>query len=124
MLLRKTGLYFLILFVCFSLSQLSLAYAEETVSSIVIEGNERIEKETVLSYMRVVEGDNLNEAVMNNALKNLFATGMFADIKMSADNGVLKVTVKENPIVNQLYLEGNKRLEDEQLLDELQLKPL
>ena len=99
------------------------ADSDAKVSQIRTEGNERIESETIVSYMRVFEGDDLSEATMNRALKNLFATGMFADVRLSKDGTVLVVKVKENPIVNRLYFEGNQRLEDAQLLDEVQLKP-
>ncbi len=97
--------------------------SDAKVSQIRTEGNERIESETIVSYMRVFEGDDLSEATMNRALKNLFATGMFADVRLSKDGTVLVVKVKENPIVNRLYFEGNQRLEDAQLLDEVQLNP-
>ena len=119
---------FYILLVAFSLlisgATTSFAAASDAkVSQIRTEGNERIESETIVSYMRVFEGDDLSEATMNRALKNLFATGMFADVQLSKDGSVLVVKVKENPIVSHLYFEGNQKLEDAQLLDEVQLKP-
>ena len=119
---------FYILLVAFSLlisgTTASFATAPDAkVSQIRTEGNERIESETIVSYMRVFEGDDLSEATMNRALKNLFATGMFADVQLFKDGTVLVVKVKENPIVSRLYFEGNQKLEDAQLLDEVQLKP-
>ena len=119
---------FYILLVAFSLlisgTTTSFAAASDAkVSQIRTEGNERIESETIVSYMRVFEGDDLSEATMNRALKNLFATGMFADVQLFKDGTVLVVKVKENPIVSRLYFEGNQKLEDAQLLDEVQLKP-
>ncbi len=96
---------------------------EERITEIVAEGNQRIEKETILSYLRLDEGDVLSDTTMNRALKNLFNTGMFADVNLEKDGTVLKVKVTENPIVNQLFFDGNKRLQDEQLIDEVQLKP-
>ena len=119
---------FYILLVAFSFlisgATASFAAASDTkVSQIRTEGNERIESETIVSYMRVFEGDDLSEATMNRALKNLFATGMFADVRLFKDGTVLVVKVKENPIVSRLYFEGNQKLEDAQLLDEVQLKP-
>ena len=96
---------------------------EDRISEIIVTGNQRIEKETILSYVRLDEGDLLSDKTMNRALKNLFDTGMFADVNLEKDGTVLKISVKENPIVNQLFFDGNKRMQDEQLIDEVQLKP-
>lgn len=103
----------------------ALAQSEdvERITEITVSGNQRIENETILSYMRLDKGDVISDKTMNRALKNLFNTGLFADVNLEKDGTVLKVAVKENPIVNQLFFDGNKRMQDEQLIDEVQLKP-
>ena len=90
----------------------ALAQSEdvERITEITVSGNQRIENETILSYMRLDKGDVISDKTMNRALKNLFNTGLFADVNLEKDGTVLKVAVKENPIVNQLFFDGNKRM--------------
>lgn len=99
------------------------ALAQQRVTDIQVTGLERLEKETVLSYMPLSKGDEVDQAKINDALKSLFQTGLFADINMQERNGVVTVSVTENPIINQIAFEGNKRIEDEELMAELNLRP-
>ena len=91
-------------------------------SKVDVSGNKRIEKETILAYMKFNEKQDFNEKKMNDALKSLFATGLFADVKIYAQGNTLKVEVKENPIVSGVYFDGNSRLEKEQLESEVLMK--
>lgn len=96
----------------------------ETVSRIEVSGSERIEEATVVSYMDLKPGDTLDEVAIDRALKSLFSTGLFADVNVvNAGGGVVKVSVSENPIVNQISFEGNDKIEDDELLGEIQLRP-
>lgn len=96
----------------------------ETVRKIEVSGSERIEEATVVSYMDLKTGDPLDEIAVDRALKSLFSTGLFADVKVvDAGGGTLKVTVVENPIVNQISFEGNDKIDDSELLGEIQLRP-
>lgn len=96
----------------------------ETVSRIEVSGSERIEEATVVSYMDLKPGDPLDEIAVDRALKSLFSTGLFADVNVvNAGGGVVKVSVSENPIVNQISFEGNDKIEDDELLGEIQLRP-
>ncbi len=99
------------------------AMAAETLREIRINGAQRIEPATILTYLNLQTGQPLDNEVMNEGLKNLFATGLFADVKMRADNGVLLVDVVENPIINEIAFEGNSKLEDDELLAEISLRP-
>ncbi|MCP4393085.1 MAG: outer membrane protein assembly factor BamA [Alphaproteobacteria bacterium] len=92
-----------------------------TVSKINIEGAQRVEPETVRSYIMVKEGDLLSSATLDLSLKSLFATGLFADVKIAVDKGTVTFKVVENPIVNRVAFEGNKRIKAKQLQDEMQL---
>ena len=92
-------------------------------SEVEVKGNKRIEKETILAYMKFNENSTFDEERMNNALKELFATGLFADVKIYPDGKVLKVEVKENPIVSGVYFDGNSRLENEQLEGSITMGP-
>lgn len=98
------------------------AYAQQ-VTSISVVGAERIEEMTVLTYMDVDRGSMMTEESMDQALKNLFATGLFADVSMRMSGNTLVVKVVENPIISRIAFEGNDDLKEEDLLSELQLKP-
>jgi len=96
------------------------------VQRIDVEGNQRIEESTVLSYMVVREGQPYSQALVDQSLKTLFATGLFADVQIeSANGGTFTVTVKvvENPIINRIAFEGNSKISQKTLDDEVQLKP-
>jgi len=99
------------------------AYAQDRIAAVQIEGNQRIEPDTVRSYLRIGVGDPFDSARINNSLKALFATGLFADVSIRRAAANLVVNVIENPIVNQLAFEGNRRIENETLEAEVQLRP-
>ncbi|MFQ5954043.1 MAG: outer membrane protein assembly factor BamA, partial [Kiloniellales bacterium] len=102
-----------------ALAQLSGDIVEE----IRVDGNQRIEAETVRSYMAVKVGDQFDPQKVNQSLKDLFATGLFADVTLRREGTVLVVHVVENPIINRLAFEGNTRITDETLEQEVQLRP-
>lgn len=93
------------------------------IRRIVIEGNQRIEPSTVQSYLAVRPGEPFDPGRLDESLKNLFATGLFEDVALERQGDVLVVRVVENPIVNRIAFEGNRRLEDETLTNEVQLRP-
>jgi outer membrane protein insertion porin family len=95
----------------------------DPIQEIRIEGNQRIEPETVRSYMQINPGDPFDARRIDQALKNLFATGLFADVNFRRDGDALVVQVTENPIINKLAFEGNQRIDDEALQAEVQLRP-
>ncbi len=98
----------------------SVAFAQN--SSIVVEGNRRVEADTVRSYFRA-SGGRLDAAAIDQGLKGLYATGLFQDVRISQQGGRLVVTVVENPVINRVAFEGNKKVKDEQLNAEIQSKP-
>ncbi len=89
---------------------------------IRVVGAERIEPATIATYMDVRKGDPLNDDTIDRALKSLFGTGLFADVSMNQSGDTLVVTVAENPIINDIAFEGNKRISDETLMAEVQLR--
>lgn len=93
------------------------------ISDIAIDGTQRIDPNTVLSYMTVKVGDVLTEAEINKSLKALYGTGLFADVAISREGNRLLVRVVENPVINQIAFEGNDSLDDEELDTEIQLRP-
>jgi outer membrane protein insertion porin family len=95
----------------------------QTIQSIEVEGVQRIEPATVISYIDVRTGEPLTQDAMDRAVQSLFATGLFADIKVNQRGNVLVVSVIENPVINEIAFEGNDKLKTEQLMGEIQLRP-
>ena len=98
-------------------------FTGEPIAAIRIDGSQRIEPETIRSYMQLVPGDPFESERVDRALKNLFATGLFADVTLRREGNTLVVQVVENPIINQLAFEGNQHIDDEALEAEVQLRP-
>ncbi len=100
------------------------AAAQSIVRGVVVKGNQRIEPETIESYMRLSRGDKYDSARINDSLKSLFRTGLFSDVRIERGaGGILIVNVVENPIINRVSFEGNKELKDEDLGREVELRP-
>lgn len=97
--------------------------SSDIIRDVRVEGLQRIEAGTVLSYMLVQPGDQYDAARVDRSLKSLFATGLFADVSIRRDGDVLTVTVVENPVVNRVVFEGNDKIDDETLEAETTLKP-
>ena len=96
---------------------------DRTIQSVFVEGNERIEAETVRSYMTIGPGDAYDSDAVNDSLKRLFDTGLFADVAIRRDGNALVVRVVENPIINRVAFEGNDDIADDDLEAEIQLQP-
>lgn len=97
--------------------------AEIYVSQIEVDGLQRVERETVLSYLNVEQGNSVSQEYLNSSMKRLFETGLFADVNIDArGNGVLAVKVVENPVINKRVFDGNDKVDDTLLESEVQLK--
>ena len=95
-----------------------------TIRSITVRGNQRLEPETIRSYANLGPGQTYTAETLDAALKDLYATELFSDVVITgADTGNIVITVQENPVVNRIILEGNKRIKDDKILPEIKLKP-
>jgi outer membrane protein insertion porin family len=92
------------------------------IRDIRVEGNRRLEPETVRSYMKLSVGESYDEAKADETIRALFATGLFSDVKISRTSTGVVVTVVENPVINQVAFEGNSEVEKSALEAEVQLK--
>src|SRR5215468_10840777 len=101
-------------------AEVSLAQSAQT--RIDVEGNRRVEADTIRSYFRVGGSERLDSAKIDAALKALYATGLFQDVRITPGNGRILVSVVENPVINRVAFEGNKKVKDEQLAAEIQSK--
>jgi len=101
---------------------LAAAQSGGTIEAVKIEGSQRIEPETVRSYLTVKPGDPFDGEKVNASLKALFATGLFADVTLRREGSTLVVRVVENPIVNRVAFEGNRKIESKNLEGEVSLR--
>ena len=99
------------------------AAVAQTAASIVVEGNRRVDAETVRSYFRPGPGGRLDQGRIDDGLKALIETGLFQDVRINQAGGRLVVTVVENPVIGRIAFEGNKKIKDEQISAEIQSKP-
>jgi len=99
-----------------NLGPLGISKAEAAVArNIIVRGTTRIEADTVISYMTIAPGRPYGAADIDESLKSLFATGLFSDVSITPQGGNLIVTVSENPIINRVSFEGNKKIKDDAL---------
>jgi len=103
----------------------AIAQAQQSgiVGRIVVQGNERIEQDTILSYLPIQIGDTVDQAKLDLALKTLTRTELFSDVRIQLQGDTLLVQVVENPIINQVLFEGNSSLKEDKLKDEVTVRP-
>ena len=93
------------------------------IRSIAVTGNQRLEPETVVSYVKLRVGEPYDRERLDEALRDLYATDLFADATIRDNQGNLTIEVRESPVVNRIVLEGNKRLKDDKITPEIRLAP-
>lgn len=99
------------------------ASAPTIIEKIEVSGNHRIETATVLSYVQFKVGDVYNVGEIDRSLKELFYTQLFADVRIVRQGTKVVIEVDENPIINRVVLEGNKALDDDEIFEEIKLRP-
>ena len=95
----------------------------DTIQSIAVTGTQRLEADTVRSYIRLRAGQPWTQVAADQALKDLYATELFADVSIRNANGDVTIEVRENPVINRIILEGNKRIKNEKIEPEIKLSP-
>ncbi len=93
------------------------------VNSIDVRGNRRVESETIRNYVNIKPGASFTAADVDQAVKDLFGTGLFSDVRINQVGSTLVVQVEEYSIVNQVIFQGNKKIKDATLAERVQLKP-
>ncbi|KUO49162.1 MAG: outer membrane protein assembly factor BamA [Sphingomonadales bacterium BRH_c3] len=99
------------------------AQAGNTIRSITVVGSERLEPQTILSYVRLRVGQEYTSVAADAALKDLGATELFSNFSIRNDGGNVVIEVTENPVINRIILEGNKRIKNDKILPEIKLSP-
>jgi len=97
--------------------------AEDTIQTIVVEGAQRLEPTTVMSYMKLRVGQPYTQEAADQALKDLFETELFKDVSIRNNQGAVIIEVVENPVINRILLEGNKRIKEDKIFPEIRLAP-
>lgn len=93
----------------------------DVIRSVTVLGAQRLEPETIKSYIRLRVGDTYTQSLGDQALKDLYATELFSDVRVRNSSGAVVIEVKENPVINRIILEGNKRIKDDKILPEIKL---
>ena len=96
--------------------------SENQIDEIQVQGTQRIDIETVISYSNINIGDRYSEELGNQILKDLFNTNLFSNIEISFEENILNISLKENPTINLVKFSGNSKIKDEDLLIEISLK--
>tara|TARA_B100000989_G_scaffold73104_1_gene51400 strand:+ start:481 stop:2763 length:2283 start_codon:yes stop_codon:yes gene_type:complete len=109
-------------FIIIFLFKFELSFANEKVSEIRIEGNLRVDRETILAFISLSEGSEYNPEDINLTLKELYKTGFFENVEVVDENNIVTIIVNENAVLNLIAFEGNKRFEDEILSKIIDLK--
>lgn len=94
----------------------------DPIKGVRIEGNQRVEADTIRTYLGLHEGSKFDATTIDKALKDLYATGFFSDVKLLRDGDVLVVKVAENPVISRVAFEGNSKIETKDLEKEVELK--
>ena len=114
--------YFFFLVVLLSCFFVGQAFGEQ-ITEISVEGNQRVSEGTIRSYISIEKGDKISADTLDGVIDRLFSTNLFSDVNVSSENGLVKIIVKENPIINRVSVEGNDVLDTDILLAQLDIQP-
>lgn len=95
----------------------------QVIRAVLVEGSQRIEPDTVRSYIDLQPGATYTREALDEALRDLFETELFRDVEIRDSAGELTIVVQENPVINRILLEGNRRLDDDDIRGEIRLAP-
>jgi len=109
----------LLLVIASLVSHSALAFEKFKVTDIRVEGIQRTEPGTVFSYLPIKVGDEATQERVTAAIKALYATGFFKDVRLEADGDVLVVVVEERPAIAQIDISGSKEFDAKQLKEGL-----
>ncbi len=105
------------------LASTSVFAGDVMIKDIKIQGLERVEPETVKSYIDIKKSKITNDEDINNALKNLYSTGLFEDVAIKVTDNIMYVKVSENPVISDVLFDGNDKVDDTMLESEIRLSP-
>ena len=96
---------------------------QDVVRTIAVSGAQRLEPQTILSYIRLRPGQPYTQAAGDQVLKDLYATELFSNANVVNNDGNVVITIVENPVINRILLEGNDRIKSDKIVPEIKLAP-
>ncbi|NSX55377.1 outer membrane protein assembly factor BamA [Parasulfitobacter algicola] len=117
--LRFTGLALL----AFLVTTLVVNAQSYTFNTVQIEGNQRVEQGTILTYAGIARGERVSAGRLNDAYQNILESGLFESVELEPRGSTLIIRVREFPTINRISIEGNRRIKDEAILGLLQSRP-
>ena len=85
----------------------NILYAQN-IENIIVNGNERVSKETILVFSEINIGDNINNIDSNDILKKIYNSNFFKNVKISINKNEIIINVEENPIIQNVEIQGVK----------------
>ena len=105
---------------------IKLIFTQNSIADVIkdfkVEGNNRVSNQTIIMFSNLNIGDNANNDILNEALKNLYYTDYFKEISISFDSGLLNIKVEENPIIQSVLVNGIKSTRINEKLRDVTLK--
>lgn len=95
----------------------------QTINKIIVQGNERVEEETIKSYLDIIPGIKFSSEDLDNSIKKLYNSNLFQNVEVNNKGDILYIKVIENPKINLVAFEGNSKIKDKELESEIALKP-
>ena len=103
--------------ICLMISLFAVsAHAQTRVSSISVEGTQRVPDASVISFANLTPGAVVSDGELNDALQRIMGSGLFETAEITPTSGGIVISVVERPTINRISIEGNRRLDDEELL--------
>ncbi|MCI5063048.1 MAG: outer membrane protein assembly factor BamA, partial [Algiphilus sp.] len=99
----------------------AIANAAESfiIDEIEVEGLQRLEEGTVLSYLPLVVGDELNQQTAQQSIRSVYDSGLFSDVRLLREGGTLIVRVEERPQIVSFSIEGNDKIGGDELMESM-----
>jgi outer membrane protein insertion porin family len=121
--IRKLGVAFALAVTLFcGVAAVSTAASAQTITAVDVVGNQRVDADTIRSYVKIRPGERADAQRIDEALRALYAIGLFEDVNIRLAGSRLVVTVREAQVINRVVFEGNKRIKDDVLNAEVQSK--
>ena len=100
----------------------SVSVLADVVDSFEVKGNQRLSDDMVIAYLPFKKGDDISSSDVNAGLKRLYQTGFFDDVSVDLKNGKVIIKLTERPIISSISFDGNKKIDEDVLEKELQIK--
>ncbi len=120
---RMCGLLFLVIAMAFAALPDSATAQSYRFSNVRIEGNQRIEPATILSYAGIARGETVSAGQLNDAYQRILGSGLFESVEIEPRGNTLVISVTEFPTINRISFEGNRRVDDEVLTSVVESRP-